>query len=79
MFLWFFCLVLDNRFSLILGAEIDINIYEDPRCGVEEANTVFAIGDEELYFAICIYDNGIRTFERGFIYKESAPQDNSTF
>ena len=67
------------------GAEIDINLHEDPRWGIEEAKPVFAIGDDELNFAICIYDNGTiwasndpadnSTFERGFIYAESDPHD----
>ena len=66
------------------GAEKDINLREDPRWGIEEANPVFAIGDEELYFAICIYDNDPAdnsTFERGFIYFGQVlndPPDNST-
>ena len=54
----------------VFGAIVDMNFSDVPSWGIEETNPVFAIGDDELYFAPA--DSS--TFERGSI-NETDPYD----
>ena len=42
----------------VFDAIIDMNFPDVSSQGIEETDPVFVLGDDELYFAIAIYDNG---------------------